>query len=208
MATSKEYTQTVNPGKLAIEITAVYNDLASVNTYQISGIDRVNITFDSDKDAAQWLTVDSLLAAHVTVDLQDVKNTKNAAIDFRTNELFNAGFVHDSQIFSLSNNAQRNWIGISSVVNGNIFSALIGGTPTTFAAYNGTLAAVEASFFPLQVSTIDDMEYEFTTYAEFISFFNAGFAIADAHYASGRALKVQVNAAVDEAAVDAIIDNR
>lgn len=202
---NKEYTKTVNSGKLWQEIIAVFSDLIDVHTFRENDDEKVYVEFENDKDGAEEATLDSLVIAHVPVDLEDLKKSKNALIDERTRQLIYEGYVHDNNTFSLSAHAQRNWIATASSFESNL-SVVRKGTPSL--TFEQAYDAVETSLYPLAVSTLDDLEYVFNSYAEYITFYNAAYAFANNHYMTGRALKDQVNNAVDEATLNAIVDNR
>lgn len=202
---SKTYSKIVDAGKLWDELEIVFPDLNDVHTFIDNGTDKVQVTFDNSKDGAEQAIIDSIVTAHVPVDLEDLKKKKNALIDEKTKELIYAGFAYDNNVFSLSSNAQRNWLALNSVWSANFFvTQELNPTFTPAQVYD----AVESSLYPSPVTTLDDLEYIFNTYAEYVTFFNAIFAFANGHYLSGRALKEQVNNAVDQAELNSIIDNR
>lgn len=117
-----------------------------------------------------------------TFDLADYKRDKNAAIDNKTQSLIGLGFTYASKVFSMSTNAAMNWT--------NLY---LERTSLTY---------------PLGVSTKDDGEHIFANPGELQTFYRTGLGFAKGHYDSGRALKLQVNAATIKAEVDAVIDNR
>jgi hypothetical protein len=202
---NKEYTKAVNSGKLWQEIIAVFSDLIDVHTFREGNVEKVYIEFENDKDGAEEATLDSLVISHTPIDLEDLKKSKNALIDERTKQLIYEGYVHDNNTFSLSMHAQRNWIAIASSFEANL-SVVRKGTPSL--TFEQAYDAVEASLYPLAVSTHDDLEYVFDSYDEYITFYNAAYAHANNHYMTGRELKDQVNNAVDEATLNAIVDTR
>lgn len=113
--------------------------------------------------------------------LSDYKANKNAQIDRRTRELIVEGFMFDNQTFSASIEAQKNWLAIE---------------------------AAESKFtFPIKITTIDDQEYSLAQ-VDKDDFIQTGIDHVKGHIDSGRALKLDVNAAADKAAVDAVEDNR
>jgi hypothetical protein len=113
--------------------------------------------------------------------LSDYKTLRYNEIDAKTGALIGAGFTYDSKQFSLSSAAQRNWSEIHS-------------NQTEFT-------------FPLAISTLDNDEYSLAS-ANVNAFWTAGKDALKGHLDSGRALKKSVFDAVDEAAVDAVVDNR
>ena len=110
------------------------------------------------------------------------KQKKNNDIDIKTKELIEQGFVYDSTIFSTSETAQRNWMAMDQL--------------------RADLT------YPFAVSTKSDGEYIFADTTEIHSFVLTGMGTIDYHYSSGRALKLQVNAATTESEVDGVVDNR
>jgi hypothetical protein len=113
--------------------------------------------------------------------LADYKQLRFNEIDGKTLALLAPGFTYDSKTFSLSSNAQLNWSEIHS-------------NKTEFT-------------FPLDVSTIDNDTYALAE-ANVDAFWTAGKDKVQEHIDSGRVLKKSVKDAVDEAAVDAVVDNR
>jgi len=114
-------------------------------------------------------------------DLAARKVTKNAAIDANTMVLIAGGFTYDSTTFSLSEYAQINWT---------------------------VLKTLESLFtWPVDISTKADGEYSLTQ-ANLDAFLDAGRLAVQGPMDSGRALKLSVNAAADQAALDAVVDTR
>lgn len=119
--------------------------------------------------------------------VSSAKAEKIAAIDGKTSCLITAGFQYGSNRFSMSEAAQRNWIGL------------------------GTMASLGMMQYPMPVSTVT----EGIAYLQSLDDLR-GFLVAFATYqtapngplGSGRALKALVNAAETIEAVDAIEDNR
>lgn len=114
--------------------------------------------------------------------LDDNKASKNLSIDLRTMSLISGGFAYAGYTFSLSQTAQNNWQGIKN--------------------------DKDWQPYPFGVTTIDDQEYTFNDATDVFNFYVAGKTVIAGHYNSGRALKLQVNSAVDQAALDLIIDSR
>jgi hypothetical protein len=114
--------------------------------------------------------------------LADLKARRIIEIDNVTQELIKGGFTYDSHQFSLSEKAQINWVGIK--------------------------AAIDILTFPVSVTTLADTEYSLADSAAAVTFCGTALGTKQAYLDSGRALKIQINDAVDHAAVDAIVDNR
>lgn len=126
-------------------------------------------------------TLDAVIAAHDPSPLSVYKAAKNAAIDAKTQALIRQGFTFDGRSFSLSVNAQMNWSGLKT--------------------FEGLLS------WPVAITTNDDSEYSLSQ-ANLTAFTGTGLGTVSAHYGSGRALKLQVNAATSKTEVDAVVDNR
>ena len=214
MSKKKTYYKQVNAQKLSDEIKQVtsLSDLKGITTRFIDPSYEVDVVFESDKDTNAWATCDQIVTSHEIVSLEDLKKLKNAKIDARTVELIECGVAFDGKIFSLSSNAQRNWIAIMTFFTTNPFVNAIKSTgadrPTTveelLSHFDGTLGGM----FPMTVTTKADGEYVFNDISTYIQFFNLAISTAQSYYDSGRLLKTQVNNAVDAAEIDSVIDDR
>lgn len=129
--------------------------------------------------ATDQAALDALVAAHDP--LPSHKAAKKAAIDAKTREIIARGFTFDGHLFSLSSQAQMNWIGL--------------------------LVCQSFMTWPVCVTTKDDLEYALAQ-ANLQAFTEAGVAVVAAAYGSGRALKITVDACSTRAAVDAVSDDR
>jgi hypothetical protein len=109
------------------------------------------------------------------------KKRKIIAIDTRTDQLIKQGFAFDGQQFSLSLNAQVNWLGLK------------------------TLEAVMT--WPVNVATLNSDQYSLAQ-ANLIPFVGTAAATVQARLDSGRTLKVSLNNATTQAELDAVLDNR
>jgi len=128
--------------------------------------------------------LDTLIADHDAEPLAELKARRYQEIDERTGELIAAGFTYDSVVFSLSANAQTNWIGLKQAAD---------------------LALLT---YPFGVSTKADAEYFLDDDTDVNNFYATGLGTKVAHLASGRALRNQIIAATTKAEVDAIVDER
>jgi len=122
---------------------------------------------------------------YTEVSLDNYKLLKNNAIDDRTGELISSGYNFTGKQFSLSANAQTN---ILALDNSRDDPALT---------------------FPIEYNTIDDADSFFipdstTLHGMYLTALATKKGVVD----SGTSLKNQVRAAIDEAEVDAVIDNR
>jgi len=122
----------------------------------------------------------------IVSSLGNYKQMRYSEIDNKTGKLITGGFEYPASsgnIFSFSENAQNNLL--------------------------GTFSAKDLLTYPFPWNTKDDtLTYQIADVTEMTSFFMTALATKKAHQDSGSALKAQVRDAVDEAAVDAIIDNR
>lgn len=120
-------------------------------------------------------------------ELEEVKVKKIAEIDARTSELIKQGFFYNGYHFSMSEAAQRNWVGIAA------------------AKANGLLQ------FPLTISTRDEGAYTISD-AQECTYFLLAFMLYQVDpnqpLAQGRALKAQVKACTTVREVMSIVDPR
>lgn len=123
----------------------------------------------------------AILAAHVPYPLSTAKSDKNASIDTRTRAIIAKGFPFDGQVFSLSSEAQTNWIGLY------IFRDLF--------------------TWPVRVTTRDDKQYSLELPAV-VPFVATGSGLVAEAIRSGRELKLRVNVAASIDEVDAVQDPR
>jgi hypothetical protein len=127
--------------------------------------------------------IDSFDGVATELTLDEYKQIKFKEIDRRTAELIAEGFTYNSKVFSLSNNAQINLLGVDIKRNDGIL--------------------------PLTFNTIDDLDdITFTTAADVDSFFMVALATKKTHLESGNSLKVSIRNATTEAEVDAVVDTR
>jgi len=115
-------------------------------------------------------------------DLQKLKNVKYDEIDFRTDELIAMGIPFDSNLFSTSPDAQRNWIAL-------------------FSARNDLT-------YPISVTTLDEKAYIFNDSRIVSLFYLTGISVINYHIATGRALKLQVGECNTKECIDSIVDSR
>lgn len=150
------------------------------------------ITTTEELTQEQEDTLTATIAAHKAVEdwpftLAEAKTLKIAAIDARTSELIMAGFPFDNNNFSMSEAAQRNWIGLLSAYNAGMIS------------------------FPFTISTVDEETYQLvnsTALLQFMGTFMVYQVSPSAPLGSGRILKAQVTACTTVAEVEAIVDPR
>jgi hypothetical protein len=145
--------------------------------------DLIEILFDVELSAADKTSLDALVLAHNPTSLDKYKTAKNDAIDTRTGELIAAGHTYLGKVFSLSERAQINLLGLDN--------------------------SKDELTYPISYSTKDNTDkISLADATEVHAFYLNALATKKAHLDSGNALIDQVNAATDKAGVDAVIDNR
>lgn len=165
----------------------------------IDAIKQAKIDYMAARDAGDGDAMESVLARsralkeqlHILRNpppplppLDDYKASRNRKIDSKTGELIDQGFEYDNVVFSLSQNAQRNWLAIYT-------------------------ASMDPNMpYPVVISTAVNEEYTLASPASISAFYWTGFAVLKGHYDSGRTLKIQANNATDHAGVDAVSDDR
>lgn len=123
-------------------------------------------------------------AWEVVFDLDLHKANKKDAIDFKTKTLIGQGFTHSGKQFSLSLNAQANWLGVL------------------------TAGAAALLTYPYPVAALDNTYHLTADEAEMITMATAGLIRKGWAVGSGAALKKAVEDATDQAGVDAVVDTR
>ena len=119
------------------------------------------------------------------LDLEQYKACRFKQIDARTFEKIAEGFAYNGFVFSLSQNAQINILGMDEVRND------------------------PAMVYPVEYSTIDDLaHYSVVDSVDLHTMYLTALGTKKAWVDSGTVLKDAIRAAVDEAAVELIIDNR
>ena len=140
----------------------------------------------------QETALTNVIATHKAVEdwpfpLATAKTLKVAEIDARTAELIMSGFTYDGSNFSMSESAQRNWIGI------------------------GTALSLGMLSFPMIISTVDEGTHELSDSTD-CQLFLVAFLTYQSNPAmplgQGRILKAQVQACTTVAEVEAIVDPR
>ena len=114
--------------------------------------------------------------------LSDRKAERKGEVDLQSGALIFGGFTHSSKAFSLSANAQMNWT--------NVWADRANQT------------------YPYEVSTANDEAYDFTDAAEIDTFYHVGKTRLELVLGEGRQLKIDIDAAADQTALDAIVDTR
>jgi len=127
----------------------------------------------SEKDDVDGYNIDNLMSV------------KFRAIDNRTMELIDVGFIFDGYLFSLSTAAQSRLMGIDQIRN--------------------DVAVV----YPIRWNSKDDMDvYEINDADEMHDFYLTAVGTYRVHVDNATNIKDQVRAAVTKADIDTVVDNR
>ena len=114
------------------------------------------------------------------ITLDELKQMRYTEIDLRTQELIELGFTFAGHTFSMSTNAQINWSNFPNLPDG---------------------------LFPLNVMDITDNVYVLAL-ANKTNFYLSALNYKNTQLQSGSILKSDIKSCVDEACVNAIVDNR
>lgn len=126
------------------------------------------------------LTKDNL-ANELTLD--QYKSHRYDEIDSKTFSLISEGFTHDSIIFSLSDNAQKNWV--------------------------NKYADRANLVYPHVISTKDPASsYSIANQTAYESFYASGTSAVETIVKTGREIRISIGVAVDREAAEAITDAR
>lgn len=166
----------VNTDKLRIEIALASCTSGVVNVMVQGDILSLSCDVITNQEA-----LDAVVHAHVAVSLDDVKNTKRTAIDTKTNAIISTGFAFDGHTFSLSAEAQRNWLGV--------------------------YALRDVLTFPLNTTCQPFGIYSLTT-ENLTGFITAAFSKVAYAITTGQVLKAQTAAAATQEELDAVVDTR
>lgn len=129
--------------------------------------------------------LDTIFSEHVAFDLTEYKVEKMHAIDARTGELIDQGYVFLSKSFSLSTNAQTNILALYATKDNPALS------------------------YPIKFNTKDDAETINLTDAQLVEgMYLTALATKKAHLDSGTVLKDQIRAAATKENVDLVVDTR
>lgn len=166
---------TLNTQKLQDEILAA--DCVSNFNGIIAAGDRLEI-FCAVTDQE---TLDAIVHAHVAISLDDNKAVRIIQIDKRTDAIIAAGFLYDGNTFSLSTQAQMNWMGLYTLK--------------------------DLQTWPIGVTTAANETYQLAL-LNLVAFIATGSQVIKNAVGSGRALKIAINAATTQEELDAIVDTR
>lgn len=167
---------TLDVGKLEKEIIAA-NCVVNLSGIMAQG-DVLQIMCDSVSDQP---ALDAVVRNHVAISLDDNRNAKLEAIDGRTDAIIDGGFDFDSNHFSLSAEAQTNWLGMATLH--------------------------DSLPWPFEVTTGANIGY-LLTLENLGAFIAAGIAVIQKAVSTGRVLKIQCVNAQTQADLDKIMDTR
>ena len=172
----------VNPTQLTKEINA---DAGVIEKIQFIAYDEpaIKLYFVTLPGAPEEAIIDAKIAAHSNID--SLRAVCRTTVDEKTGELIALGFSHSSNTFSLSRNAQINWLGLDM--------------------------KKAALTYPYEITTKDDLAYSIADQAELQTMIDKAFIAKETPIVSGRALKLSINVAADKDALNLIMvdnDNR
>jgi len=147
----------------------------------------VTVMFPAPLSGGDEGVLRQVVAAHIddSRHLPTLRALKMAQVDTRTRALIQQGFVYGGKTFSLSENAQRNIMGMDQVRDDPAFT------------------------YPVRYNTIDDQDViELSDAASVHSFFLAALGTYRAHLDGGVTLKDSIRTAPTIDAVKAITDPR
>lgn len=125
--------------------------------------------------------LDAVIHGHAALSLAEKKAAKVLAIDSRTRAIISAGFSFDGSQFSLSQQAQTNWLGLS------VLQDLLS--------------------WPMGITNNADATYALSL-ENLVPFLASGSGVIATAVGTGRALKIAANAASTQGELDAVVDSR
>lgn len=146
----------------------------------------VDLFFSKEVDQVIIDAINKILTTYTSALFETLKNKKIEEIDAKTGKLIHQGATFDNRLFSLSDNAQRNWIATKASID--VYTAL--------------------NAFPVPITTLDDDVYLLHNAQHIVQFTTTMLCAVANHYNSGRNLKIQVKAARNVAELAAIVDLR
>lgn len=143
--------------------------------------DQLRVKFSQELSTSEESELGSIISSYSPDPLPSAKSLKVSEIDVKTETLISEGFQFDNETFSLSLEAQKNWLALKSL---------------------------ESMFtFPVEITTLDNKAYSLQQ-TNLDSFVGLGIQTVQGHLNSGRALKEQVCNATTLSEIDNIVDNR
>lgn len=159
-------------------------------------------TLRADLMEAMETAEEVILTPPAPPSFESLKQQKIQQIDARTSELVKYGFAYSTSRFSMSDAAQRNWLGLATMVG---FKANTGADADAVAA----ATALTGGSFP--VSDINEGHLFLTTKADFDAFIGAYLNYQtdpNQPLHQGRVLRAQASAATTQEELDAVVDDR
>lgn len=154
-----------------------------------TGVPHPSATKKSPRADGTWDRWNGTAWVSASPDLEDNRAAKILVIDRQTMVLIAGGFTHATKQFSLSLAAQAKITGLRvGILTGDI----VDGAPD----------------YPLNVSAMDQTDYEIPNEADAKLYFKAGLDRVKALVTAGTELKQSCLDAADQAALDAVVDNR
>ena len=167
---------TVNSSKLheEIKISNTINGFAGISTFQ----GNLKVIGDTLIDESG---LDTIVQTHTPISLDEKKVQKCDAIDARTDAIIGEGFLFDGKQFSLSTEAQTNWLGM--------------------------LVLQSVLTWPFGITSQDEHTY-LLTQENLPLFVGTGMLVIKNAVDSGRALKSAAVDATTPEELDAVVDTR
>ena len=147
----------------------------------------LKVLFTNVLSAGDETILDGIVAVQTT-QLEINRAAKIQAIDRQSTRLMDEGFAYDGRIFSMSSLSQIKLLSLRT------------------AAIAGVL--IDPDHYPIAYACLDEHAYDIANETALVAMFDAGFNTAKTILASGATLKDQCMDAADQAALDAIVDNR
>lgn len=170
----------LNPKKLQNEIE-VANCVVNLKSIDIAG-DTFTIIGASITDET---LLNNTVAIHEAISLDEYKSQRYVEIDAKTGELISQGFTYQNLIFSLSQNAQINLLGLDNTRDDPSMT------------------------YPIAYNTLDDLNsYDVQSANDIHLMYLTALGTKKSYVDSGTILKKLIRDAVDYNAVELIIDNR
>lgn len=169
--------------KESVNCEKLHNEILLSNSVQdFAGLNHFNGNLQvAGEEILNEENLDTVVNNHEFYSLSEYKTKKHGEIDLKTQSLINKGFSFQNKDFSLSREAQLNWM---------------------------SLMTMQAMYtWPVALGTIDGNEY-LLSLANMQSFVGTALGTVKSRLDSGRNLKVSVSNCLTIKEVDSIIDNR
>ena len=176
------YSDTTNPKGIPsdwvyeVRELGTSTNLPKTGTWQLMTIDEYNTYVATRKSSYDSWEIDYSLAGLI--------EEKIVEIDKKTQEIIDKGFSYNGKVFSLSSNAQLNWLGLKLGDAENLV------------------------LFPVSITTKFDEEYKIIDKDEMKVFYGMGLGYVKSIVDAGRDLKISAKAATSIEELNNIKDNR